>query len=759
MALFNKTPKDEPEQDPVERRHAEIGDLMSKYSQKLDGELGAPKEDTPEKGIASTEYQEFKAEYTPKRLNLYEKLCNFSEKLIKISPDPRKVEDYKEAIEICHLNITPGGTVSFSILFPLIFVFLGTLFSYLLLQSTFFILFFLIIGLAVILPLQRLPLIIANNLRLKASNQMVLCIFYVVTYMRHTSNLERAVEFASDHLAAPLSLDLKKVLWNVETGKYESLKESLDHYLDSWRKYNLEFIEAFHLVESSLYEGDEDRRVTLLDKALNTILEETYEKMLHYAQNLKSPITMLHMLGIILPILGLVILPLIVSFMCSVQWYHLMALYNVALPVGIYLLGKNILASRPTGYGDTDIAEDNPELRKYRNILFRIAGQDIQIQPMFLSIAVGVIFLLIGLSPLLLHAANPGWDVIYDGKAGTLRQITTTTDQDATYSFLEYRQSKGCPPGEGDLNSLVGPFGLGAAILSIVFVLGISMSMGLYYQLRAQNVIKIREKAKALEAEFASALFQLGNRIGDGIPAEIAFSKVAETMAGSTSGAFFNLVASNISSLGMGINDAIFDREHGALLSYPSSVIESSMKVLVESAKKGPLIAANALLNVARYIKEIHRVDERLKDLLADIISSMTSQIKFLTPAISGIVIGLTSMITTILGKLGGQLQQATVTTTPGAASANAQDITTLFGDGVPTYFFQLSVGLYVVQIIYILTVLVNGISNGADKLNERYTLGQNLIKSTLTYIITALAVMLMFNLIAGNILSGIGRV
>ena len=49
------------------------------------------------------------------------------------------------------------------------------------------------------------------------------------------------------------------------------------------------------------------------------MLEETYEKMLHYAQNLKSPITMLHMLGIILPILGLVILPLVVSFMEAVK--------------------------------------------------------------------------------------------------------------------------------------------------------------------------------------------------------------------------------------------------------------------------------------------------------------------------------------------------------------------------------------------------------------------------------------------------------
>jgi len=34
-------------------------------------------------------------------------------------------------------------------------------------------------------------------------------------------------------------------------------------------------------------------------------------------------------------------------------------------------------------------------------------------------------------------------------------------------------------------------------------------------------------------------MFQLGNRLGDGIPAEIAFAKVAETMKGTTSGDFF----------------------------------------------------------------------------------------------------------------------------------------------------------------------------------------------------------------------------
>ena len=68
-------------------------------------------------------------------------------------------------------------------------------------------------------------------------------------------------------------------------------------------------------IESSLYEPGEDRRVELLDKSLETILNGTYDKMLHFAHELQSPVTILYMLGVILPILGLVIFPLIGSFL------------------------------------------------------------------------------------------------------------------------------------------------------------------------------------------------------------------------------------------------------------------------------------------------------------------------------------------------------------------------------------------------------------------------------------------------------------
>jgi len=198
------------------------------------------------------------------------------------------------------------------------------------------------------------------------------------------------------------------------------------------------------------------------------------------------------------------------------------------------------------------------------------------------------------------------------------------------------------------------------------------------------------------------------------------------------------------------LEQAVFDPKVGAIASYPSTVIKSSMKVLIESVKKGPRIAAQALLSMSRYIKEIHRVEERLKDLMSDVISSMKAQIKFLTPVIAGIVIGITSMISTILTRLSAQLAAFA---SRGEQVSSFADLLDIFGIGIPTFYFQIVVGVYIVQIAFILTVLSNGVENGSDKLGERFELGNNITKSTLLYCAIAGIVMLLFNLFANSIM------
>ncbi|MDD9953745.1 MAG: hypothetical protein OXR66_05405 [Candidatus Woesearchaeota archaeon] len=738
-----------------------VDDLKKKYVDRIKTGLGEEHVQ-----LSSRQYREFKEQYMPKHMSLYEKVCNLSERVLSLKPDPATSEKLTEALRVSHVSTTPSGVYAFSILFPLVLIILVSLLCFIgpiliasalgaeapaAYGSLFVLLFGVIVGLGIIIPLQKFPFYLANNWRMRASNQMVLCVFYVVTYMRHTSNLELAIDFAGEHLGPPLSLDMKKILWDIETDKYDSMKESLDIYLETWKEWNPEFIESMHLIEGSLLEGSEARRLEMLDKSLHVMLEETYEKMLHYAHNLKSPLTALHMLGVILPILGLVILPLMVNFIEGVKWFHMAIVYNLALPGLVYVLAKSILSTRPTGYGNTDITEVNPALKRYKTFNLTIRGKDIvRVSPAVLSSIILFGMLLVAFFPLEYHYANQEYDWVFIDGALLETRVDSDLYKEAAFFFLDYRPKNPSDPLSDRTN---GPYGIGAILMSLLIPLGLGVSIGIYYFSRARNVIKIRDETKELEQEFASALFQLGNRLGDGIPAEIAFAKVADVLEDTKTGEFFDIVTTNITKLGMSVDDALFDRERGAILFYPSSIIESSMKVLSESSKKGPLIASQALINVSEYIKQMHRVDERLKDLMSDVISSMKSQIAFLTPVIAGIVIGITSMIASLLGKISAKLTELGGSTGDLSAAGGAGAIFEVFGaGGIPTFHFQAIVGIYVVQITYILTIMVNGIENGADSLAEESQLGVNLLRSPALYVIISAVTIVMFGFIAGNL-------
>ncbi len=731
-------------------------DLIKKYKKRLEESFNPETKIKDFEEVESHSYTQFKKDILPKHLSLYEKGCQISSKIIKIAPSREKGDVIQKAIDVVHLQTDPRGVYAFAILFPLVFGFIGAFLGFAIPRflgdpTMFFVFFFVILACIMMFLLSRIPYYMAKKWRMTASNQMVLGIFYIVTFMRHTSNIENAIDFASQHLTGPLALDFKKVLWDVETEKYESVKESLEIYLNNWKETNNEFVESMHLIESSLLESTEARRLSTLDRALDNMLSGTYEKMLHFAHNLQSPLTILHMIGIIMPILGLVILPLVVSLMDGVKWYYIATLYNIILPIAVYMFGKEILSTRPTGYGDVDISDYNPEFKKFKKLRFDFWGKEFFINPFYLCVFIFLILFIIGLTPVLMKSS-----MIIDGEIvkdicinknwGAYNPVLpVNAKQQALFCFFEYRESSSF------VGEIVGPFGLVAGLMSLLITLAFGIPIGIYYRIKSKNIFRIRKEAKKLEEEFASGLFQLGNRMADGLPAEIAFGKVAELLQDTVTGTFFEKVSSNISKLGMSLKNAIFDKRVGIASQYPSAVIQSSMKVLVESARKGPKVAANAIVNVSRYIKEIHNVNERLKDLMADIISNLKTQVKFLTPAIAAVVVGITSMITFILGRL-TQLNQ-----TQGLAEAGG--VAQLFaGDGIPTFFFQIIVGLYVTQLVYILTILGNSIENGVDKLNEEYLLGQNMIKSTVTYVMITGIVMILFSLLAGMILSkGVG--
>ena len=103
----------------------EYAKLLEKYKSKIKEEFGETSAKGPLK-VSSKEYTEFKSELYPASYSLYERACNFSENLLKLTVDPKKTEKINKNISACHLNVTPSGVQSFAILLPLIVIVIGS---------------------------------------------------------------------------------------------------------------------------------------------------------------------------------------------------------------------------------------------------------------------------------------------------------------------------------------------------------------------------------------------------------------------------------------------------------------------------------------------------------------------------------------------------------------------------------------------------------------------------------------------------------
>ena len=305
---------------------------------------------------------------------------------------------------------------------------------------------------------------------------------------------------------------------------------------------------------------------------------------------------------------------------------------------------------------------------------------------------------------------------------------------------------------------VTGPFGSGALMLSLLVPISIAMVFIIVFKDKTKDILETRKKYKEVEKEFTSSLFQLGNRIGDGLPAEIAFSKVSESTRGTATEGFFRIVNENIQQLGMSLERALFDPKRGATVFYPSQLVATSMRILVESVKKGLQVAARSLMSISDYVKNIKKINERLNDLLADIVTDMKSNMTFLAPLLSGIIVGLAGMITTILGSLssmfaGGEVGGAGIEAAGGISGIlSIFDITKM----IPTYWLQIIVGLYLIEIVFILTSTLVTIKSGRDPLQTTAETGKNLKVTIILYSIVAAGAIAGLTIIGAVALAGL---
>ncbi len=668
--------------------------LFLKYKDKIEKEVDQPASIKEGPNVTYSEaYQIFKKEQIDIGHSLFERLCAGSEKVIKLKLKPSETERLLPSLEMAHISATPESVYSFATITTLIGIVLSFV-SGLLLGNFYIIIIGMIASAGIFFYIPSIPKRMFMIWRSKASDQIVLAVLYMIIYMEHTPNLELSTWFAAKHLPPPLSLDFIKVLWDVETKKYSNITTALEDYIETWRGWDDAFIDSIHVLETALFAETKSERLKTLEKAEEIILDGTYDKMLTFAHNLQSPIQTLHMLGTVLPVMGLVMLPMVSAFMgASIKWWHIAILYNFLLPISVYALSKSVLAIRPAGANPADV---------YMHLSQKYLKP--KIPPALVGFGV--------------FAAVAAPAVAY-------------------FTIIQ-------PAGTEAFTTM-------PLLFSTLVTTAIGLGFAAYYFYKINHLIAIKKKIAQIESEFAAAIFQLGNKIAQGVPAEAAISAVMEAMPKAEVTDFFRIIDYNLRELGMNLKDAIFDEKKGALSFYPSAIIKSVMNTLVEAARKSPEIAAASLITISKYLTNAHRVNERLQDLLADTTSSMSAQIKMFAPVISGIVVGLSALTTSILSDLGDKLR-----------GFEAGTETQGFGTGLlqvfqiehmlPAYQFQLIVGVYLVQIVIVMSFLLNGIVNGPDKIEQENMMSKNLILATLFYAGLTVATTLLFAGLVGDI-------
>jgi len=258
-----------------------------------------------------------------------------------------------------------------------------------------------------------------------------------------------------------------------------------------------------------------------------------------------------------------------------------------------------------------------------------------------------------------------------------------------------------------------------------------------------------------MEDQFPNALFELGNKVSGGTPVEISLKKAAESSDDMEISQLFKDAYNNIETMGMTFEQAIFDEKYGALKRFPSQMIDTIMTAILKSSSKGTDMAAETMLTISRYLKDVHKTEETLNDLMDESTTTIQLLAYMLAPIISGVAVGMSQTIITAMFQLSTSVQVPEGASGPGAgAGMGSGGFGNLLGgidDAIPPELLQLVVGVYLIQLLFILGTFYMKIVHGEDTTYKNIFIGKVLISGMIFYSITLLLVSSLF----GGVITG----
>jgi len=259
----------------------------------------------------------------------------------------------KRALSLGALDLEPYEVRSFSNNVFIVLLLLLITVSFAVVFLTDFDLFYIILSIVITalgpgllsIYIDSYPYVRARRMRALTVGRMPEAIHHMSLSMRLTPSLDRAVKYASSSLSEPLASNLRKVLWDVYMREYSSVEEAFIAFAYDWSDWDEDFKRSLYMVRSAALEKTQEGINRVLDKANQIIIDGTKSKLEEFSNSLSIPAMVLFAIGIMLPLLLVIILPI---FGIGDEWtWHTLSVINIVLPLVIMSYTYHILGKRP----------------------------------------------------------------------------------------------------------------------------------------------------------------------------------------------------------------------------------------------------------------------------------------------------------------------------------------------------------------------------------------------------------------------------
>lgn len=502
---------------------------------------------------------------------------------------------------------------------------------------------------------------------LEYTEEMLRAILHLSTYVQMGTSMEFAFKETEKNITGILKDQFHDINNSIKRRVVNDLGSAIRKYVEVWNLHNQYFVKSLRLLQIAALSNDKERE-RLIKETIETLIMNYNILGKRSAEKLSKNTNMLIAGGILIPVLSLTILPLVSIFYPSVVKPSIIAfIYTIFFP-SVVLMASLSFASQRIQI-DTIRITDSVEYKPMPKI--------------FLWISLGIIIV----------SAIPTIISINQVLSGKLH------GDDVTFGQLFYSWTIGG---------------------------GIALAIFIYTSFFVMRYKKIWEKIRDIESDLPFILQSFSTYFSLNLPLEKVLEGVIDDYENL---GFQNHPVVNMFKTILRMILTTKETVMKILSKYlkrimPSLKVRSVLMQIAAFESVNQESAYRAAKTIRKHVINTYKLDDYIKTLLSDAVSLINTTITMLAPLLCATAVIMTFAIVKSIVFITKELE--TISRVFGGQGINLQliDVTKV----IPPAFIAVIVGVYLIEMIMILSLFQTQISIGTDYYQTNKVIRGNLV-------------------------------